>query len=854
MTWKKTVETTIAVFLLIATTMMLTPMVANAQNYKNMQEGGSMPLPAGVTPDLSIPATAFLSFRPNPVGVGQTILVNMWLNPATHVSRYFKEAYKVTFTKPDGTIDVVGPMNSYRADTTAWFEYPVDQVGTWKVKFEFLGGYFPPGNYTVLAGAFVGPQVVSFTQSSYYQPDSTPEQTLVVQETQVMSWPPSPLPTDYWTRPVSPEHREWWSILGDYPGTGTVGGGPYWPADTNIYMNPDYSFIPYVQAPSTAHIVWERQDEAGGLIGGNRGQESLTSGGNTPSIILFGRCYDSFTKVVDGQTKTVFQCYDLRTGEVYWEKTDVTQFPTVVYYGSEATGTVVAETGSYVGRQLVELMYIGGGRIIRYDPWNGAVTFNMSIAPLTTGEYYGTNPLFLSVQNLGSSVPTDQRYRLINWTIKSVHTGSGYVYSYSVDVLGNVSWPWSNLGTSWDLEAGIAATTSSITPSALGAYFGATIQAASMKTGQLLWTTNVDDTIYSSSCTVADHGKVAALMMGGYYLAWDLTTGRQVWKSEAMDYPWGEPAFGAYDATSAYGLFYRQSYDGVYAFDWDTGKIVWKYTAPTPYSFETPYISDVNGQEVYSWNGGSSVADGKLYTYNTEHTQSQPITRGWGLHCINATTGEGIWSISSQMSPGGMADGYLTASCTYDGFMYVFGMGKSATTVTAPDTVIAKGAGVVIKGTVMDLSPAQPNTPCVSKASMGTQMEYLHMQGAINGVWGNESIVGVPVSLTALSSDGNSIDLGTVTTDGYYGTFSKSWIPPAEGDYTIIASFAGDESYGSSSASTAISVGPAPTSTNTGQQEVTIPDYTMTIIYGVVAIIIVVAIAAIAIILMLRKR
>jgi hypothetical protein len=37
-----------------------------------------------------------------------------------------------------------------------------------------------------------------------------------------------------------------------------------------------------------------------------------------------------------------------------------------------------------------------------------------------------------------------------------------------------------------------------------------------------------------------------------------------------------------------------------------------------------------------------------------------------------------------------------------------------------------------------------------------------------------------------------------------------AWTPPAEGTYKIIAAFAGDDSYGSSGASTAATVGPAP--------------------------------------------
>ena len=65
-------------------------------------------------------------------------------------------------------------------------------------------------------------------------------------------------------------------------------------------------------------------------------------------------------------------------------------------------------------------------------------------------------------------------------------------------------------------------------------------------------------------------------------------------------------------------MLFRQSYDGVYAFNWTNGKIVWNYKAPTYAAFETPYIE--NGTEEYSFNAGAIIADGKMYTYNTEHT------------------------------------------------------------------------------------------------------------------------------------------------------------------------------------------------------------------------------------------
>ena len=80
------------------------------------------------------------------------------------------------------------------------------------------------------------------------------------------------------------------------------------------------------------------------------------------------------------------------------------------------------------------------------------------------------------------------------------------------------------------------------------------------------------------------------------------------------------------------------------------------------------------------------------------------------------------------------------------------------------------------------------------------------------------------MTLTAIGSDGSVTDIGTVTTNGYYGTFGNAWTPPKEGVYTIMASFGGDDSYGSSSAATSVSVGPAPSvaPTTTAQTKIAV--------------------------------
>jgi outer membrane protein assembly factor BamB len=339
-------------------------------------------------------------------------------------------------------------------------------------------------------------------------------------------------------------------------------------------------------------------------------------------------------------------------------------------------------------------------------------------------------------------------------------------------------------------------------------------------------------------------------MQNRHWNCWDSRTGKKLWESDLTGYPWGNwwaYATASYDFNESKGAIIGCTYDGVYAIDWDTGKILWHYSAGPSVPFESPYGT-------YPFDTGVRIADGKIYTYNSEHTQSQPYTRGWSLYCINATTGEGIWKITYPMSPGPVADGYLTASCNYDGYMYVFGKGKSATTVTAGPKTIAKGDAVLIEGTVLDQSPAQAGTPCVSAASMTTQMEYLHMQRPQDGLYHNETVTGVPVLLMAFDSSNNYITIGTATSD-VSGTFGMAWTPPNEGVYKISAIFAGDDSYGSSWAETRVSVGPAPASpTPTATPPETAPDNTGLIYATLAAVIVAIIIGIVAVFVGLRKR
>jgi len=279
-----------------------------------------------------------------------------------------------------------------------------------------------------------------------------------------------------------------------------------------------------------------------------------------------------------------------------------------------------------------------------------------------------------------------------------------------------------------------------------------------------------------------------------------------------------------------------------------TGELKWEYFAGSA-GYDTPY-------GIYPSEIPLFEADGKIYITHG-HGYSPPIFKGATLTCINATDGTEIWKILSFNNRASMAiaDGYLTCLNLYDGQVYSFGKGPSVTTVTAPDTAISLGQSVMIKGTVIDTcAGAQKlvaegkfaSVAAVSDESQSGWMEYLYMQQLCP-----TDATGVEVTLDSIDPNGNFVPIGTATTD-LSGTFHYLWEPPIEGEYTVIATFAGSKSYGPSYAETAVGVTAAP-------QEPTYPEPAppadnTAMFAGIVAAVIVAIVIGILNLLMLRGR
>jgi len=769
-----------------------------------------------------------ISVQPKIVGLGESITVNAYITPQPESTRKVYEGVYFVFTKPDGTTVTEGPVttefgpNEGAGTGTCWFTYIPDKIGDWSVKLTWAGDDTHEG-----------------TESEAFK--------FTVQSEPLPLTPSVPLPTGFWERPISAENIEWYQIS----------GGWYYSDKTANYNASGTSFNPYTKAPETAHILWTHQPYIGGLVGGDYG------GAYHGSAYYSAHYYPTpFTVIMGGRAYYVsddgIHCLDERTGEELWT-------PAVPIPGTSPGGTSMSytaalwavpeyttyanrETGQEVlttpvlwtisGRQIVGEEAIAAA-ITKYDASRGTVL--MILTPpvdQSFGKTYFVPSEHAAYTQMSVTYPNGTKgTRLVKWD--TIGTQRNFTERTIWDVPAPKNWNW-YMGIWGDVL--ISARAWGNAPCGL--------TGVSATTGELLWDNQtLGDIVLNCPGTLA-YGKV-------YYSdslhrtihAFDILTGREIWESDPREYPWG--AFTAYNEGAAYGKVYMQSYDGyIYAYDAETGKTVWKfYSGDTT---ETPY-----GTRPF-WSG-IAIADGKVYAGTSEHSPTPPFMRGCRLYCLDANTGDELWSIA--FANGGdksIADGTLIASNEYDSTMYAFDKGQTATTVTASPKVSARGSSVLIEGTILDQSPAQPGTPAVSDASMSAWMEYLHMQKPKP-----EDVTGVTAELRVVHPDGHVEWIYTVTTDEY-GNYAHIYNPPTEGVYKIIATFTGSASYWSSSEETTIGVTEASSAAQLIESEqpahseqlaealLTIDITTEQIIVTVVAVVIV--IAAVSFYLLRRRR
>ena len=348
------------------------------------------------------------------------------------------------------------------------------------------------------------------------------------------------------------------------------------------------------------------------------------------------------------------------------------------------------------------------------------------------------------------------------------------------------------------------------------------------------------------------------------WYGYSLANGAQLWGPTAPMTTWDfytGISGGITTISSAYGNLYAAGYGGIlYCYDLKSGDLLWTYgnggASNSTYSgFATPY-----GDYPIQFN---AIADGMVFLSTSEHSPNSPYYEGALERCINATTGQEIWTLdgATHSSEAAVADGVLTYLNLYDMQIYSIGQGSSETSVETPLAGIAQGQSLEIQGTVMDTSAGTKQTeqaadfpqgvPCVSDASESAWMEYVYMQKPIP-----TNVTGVPVSIDVIDPNGNYIHLGTATTDSsglYNFQVNPNMLSAGAGTYKVIATFAGTNSYWPSYAEstfvvdTAAATTPAPTATPTSVANT----YFMP---AITAIIVLIIVGFVLLFLALRKR
>jgi hypothetical protein len=814
----------------------------------------ALPIVSAHDPAWEVPTWAYMSVTNNPIGVNQQVGILFWPNavPPTAVGAYGDRwTWNIEITKPDGSTDTLGPFTSDPIGG-GYTSYTPTQVGTYTLvaimdDHLVTGLPVPPGGYFMGGDAAIG---------DTYLGDTSDPVTLTVQEESIAAWPDTPLPEEYWTRPINDMNRNWYVLAGNWLAGAAQTNGPT-------------TGFGYGLAPESAHVMWTKPMWAGGIMDtrfGDTGYQTYHYEGLhfTPPIILNGKLYYN----VYSLPKEGWYCVDLYTGETeYFHNTTgpvagaggTFSFSGELAVGKLAFGQIYDYESPNQHGGMPYLWSTSGpdGTWMMFDAFSGNYICSINNIPMSVGFFgavtagtavYGKDGSLLQYIIKGTPDPTNPFAPAGAPFYLQIWNTSRAIW-YKESFVSNEYWMWRpTLNQTFDgnngysLNVTIPAVSGGILAVREGEYIiggtGGTNRVGEAavqgnlwclslepgKEGTLLWQISFTppyDDVPSIVGGLFGTGGVSLTLVDpedGVFIfssavnrqrwGYSLATGEMLWGPSDP-----EPALNYYGMTANVyeGKLLTCGYGGeLIAYDIKTGEVLWTYVA-TQEGYESPYGN-------YPMGIGA-IADGKIYIGAGEHSPSQPLWRGSVLRCIDADTGAEIWKlpifgVSMPSGNGGdnfaVADGYLLALNAYDNQIYCVGKGPSETTVTVQSDVVSWGDSVLFKGSVIDLAAGTkqqeqaarfPNgVPAIADEYQEKWMEYVYMQQPCPSY-----LEGVQVKLETLDPNNNFYEIGTVTTDAS-GMYKLLWEPPVPGEYTIIATFAGSASYYRSYAETAIGV------------------------------------------------
>jgi outer membrane protein assembly factor BamB len=151
---------------------------------------------------------------------------------------------------------------------------------------------------------------------------------------------------------------------------------------------------------------------------------------------------------------------------------------------------------------------------------------------------------------------------------------------------------------------------------------------------------------------------------GGSYVAFDKTTGKEIWRGPDDPAGYATPVFTHHDSRD---LMIGWTPKHIVAIDPDSGEVIWKspYEVTSGVSIATPLIHDGIVLAAGYWQGSKAIriADGSLAWENNEYLRglmSQGFARdgvAWildkehGLNCFDLQSGEKFWDDGHQLTP-----------------------------------------------------------------------------------------------------------------------------------------------------------------------------------------------------------
>ena len=880
----------------------------------------AIPSASAHTPPWNNATFSYVAAEPSPIGVNQQGIIVFWTSPvppdAAGLAGDRWRNMMIYVTAPNGDKQTLGP---YVSDPTGSFyqTFTPNQVGTYTIQYVYPGQVY----------SLYGPTGLPGTSSSLWINDtflpSNATTTMVVQAQPLAAFSLGVPPTSFWTYPINALNQNWVSLGSNWLGGVNIGG------NGNAWQ-------PNGVAPNSAHIMWTKPIEFGGVVGGNyvSGEDLHTvatpdndyyTGGSyegrfASSLIINGYLYFEPGMGSSG-TGGGYTCVNLATGQTVWKSTTLgvlsgttpTQYNAAANTYTWPNGTVsafppgltfvtpyptFAQTYDYqsqnqhgdVGAFLwvtstLTVAGVANTTWSAYDAYTGTWLFNETNIPINAiqtstyrqssyqvigdnGEILiyvfnynnATNTGWLACWNntanqVGLSLDnTGVTTNAFQWRPngKNVDMSSPYAYSWNVSITANLmqtplvtlfpgtyQWPTILKILPGDIILGTSSFFGQVgSPGA--AQHGTpdpwimwAISDNPATKGKLLWYQNYHAPSDGSSLSIPAGAPVDVVnrvwfMQDTETFAWEgysLDTGNLLWgpitgMTRAFSY-YGSGLGGGQIGFPAYGNLYIQGFGGeLICQSALNGTVLWSYGTgghgnSTNSGIETPW----GNYPIFI----GAIADGKVYAFNNEHSPNTPLYKGEEVRCVDAFTGNEVWSILSWAGQSGgpgsatmiEAGGYLAYYNYYDAQIYALAQGPTATQVNAPMTSIEAGTNAVIRGTVMDISAGTKQTqqaldfpngvPAVSDHDEGAWMAYVYMQQPMP-----TDTTGVQVTLTATDPNNNTIPIGTTTTTSS-GLFTYTWAAPnVPGNYLITATFAGSNSYWGSNAQTSISVASAP--------------------------------------------